>query len=339
MKFTKQHLCDIPYCYAVSQVKVEGRDRILFAAEAVGPCRHFDVETLEGETVWNEPGGTMSIAPVPGRDAEFLSVQRFYPGFDAAMAEIVYVRPVDGSWKTSTLVHLPYVHRIDILESGGRHYLVACTVCSSKKSMEDWSSPGKIYAAELPQDLSEPIALEVIADDMTRNHGYCRRADGRGAFTSCDQGVFELSPPAEGGGTWGIAKILDRPVSDIAFCDIDGDGVDEMATIEPFHGREFQIYRREPSGYRSIYRHLTPMEFCHVVWGGKLRGESVFLGGCRGANQELFILRWQDGKVVSENIESGAGPSNVSVINGAQRDLIAVANREIGEGAVFVVED
>ena len=76
-----------------------------------------------------------------------------------------------------------------------------------------------------------------------------------------------------------------------------------------------------------------------MVWGGKLRGEPVFIGGCRGGNKELFLLRWKDGIIVSETIEAGAGPANICVINGKDRDLILTANHESGEGAVFIVTD
>lgn len=37
-------------------------------------------------------------------------------------------------------------------------------------------------------------------------------------------------------GTWETRQILDVPVSDIVCYDLDGDGMDEIAIIEGFHG-------------------------------------------------------------------------------------------------------
>ena len=38
-------------------------------------------------------------------------------------------------------------------------------------------------------------------------------------------------------------RIFDHEVSEFGFVDFDGDGVDEIVTIEPFHGENFVIYK------------------------------------------------------------------------------------------------
>ena len=193
----------------------------------------------------------------------------------------------------------------------------------------------------MTDNLSSPVSLKIVAGGMTRNHGYWRvqNPDFTSALTSCDQGVFEVLPPEIRGEDWIVRHILDRPVSDIALCDIDGDGVPELAAIEPFHGAEFNVYRRTVEGYTPVYGYPGSLEFCHVVWGGRLRGRPVFIGGCRGGDRELFLLRWENGSFTTETIESGMGPANVAVVNGDDYDLLLVANHEIGEAALFVVTD
>ena len=67
----------------------------------------------------------------------------------------------------------------------------------------------------------------------------------------------------------------------MAVCDLDGDGQEELAVIEPFHGDAFVIYKKDGGQYREIYRYPTPVSFLHAIWGGRLCGENVFLAGCR----------------------------------------------------------
>ena len=115
MKITKEALCALPFCYAVTTLQRDGRTYYLMATDGRGPCYAFDSETLERETVWEGPGGTMSLVEIPGSNGEFLAVQKFMPGFQAADAEIVHVRKDGSGWHVSTWVKIPYIHRFDIL--------------------------------------------------------------------------------------------------------------------------------------------------------------------------------------------------------------------------------
>lgn len=339
MKISRKHLCDLPFCYAVSPVTIDGRMHFILATDDEGPCYSIDSETLDMKTVWSSPGGTMSIVPLPGTNGEFLASQRFFPGFNAAECEIVHAR-FDGTvWQVRPWMKVPYLHRFDILTRGGIQYLLFCTLAETKKNTDDWTKPGKLYAAELPSDHSRPDVLHEIAGGMTRNHGYCRlQRDGyTAAMTGCDEGVFEVLPPETRGGAWTVTKILDRRVSDVAVCDIDGDGFEELATIEPFHGTDFVVYHQSAGGYEEIYRYPGKMNFVHTVWGGLLRGEPVFIGGCRALDKEMFMLRYRGGVIHEELIDAGLGPSNVAVIRDEAQDMILTANREAHQGSVYIV--
>jgi hypothetical protein len=278
--------------------------------------------TREVITIWDEPGGTMSIVPVPGMEGEFLISQNFLPGFSARGARIMRAVPGrDRRWRISLWMELPYVHRFDILFGGGRYYFLGCILSSTGEEKADWSKPGFLMAAPLEDNFAPPENVAVIARDMTRNHGYWRSLGGvrrdpyvcTEAFTSCDEGVFSVHPPSGPEGEWKITKILDQSVSDIAFCDIDNDGEDEMAAILPFHGDAYCVYRKHGGAYREMYRYPDPMEFIHVVWGGLLGGRTVFLGGCRSLNRELFALFWEDGRIVRQILDRGMGPANIAI--------------------------
>ncbi len=339
MKFEKKHLCTLPSCYAVSSINVDGRLKYVLATDDTGPCYSIDAETFVIETVWDGPGGTMSIIPIPGTNGEFLATQYFLPGFSALDSRIVRVCRKDGIWEIKPWITMPYVHRFDILNRNGIYYLLCCILTATDKPQADWNFPGKLLAAELSGDFAAPGTFTLIAEGMTRNHGYCRvQRDGyTEALTACDEGVFKVIPPERKGGAWSIKKVLETRASDVAVCDIDGDGIEEIATIEPFHGSDFVIYHKTPEGYAEIYRYPDKMDFVHVIWGGRLGGEPVFLGGCRAVNKEFFVLRHKEGGIHAEIIETGYGPSNVAVLPGKDREYILAANRESGEGALFTV--
>lgn len=339
MRFRRELSFGLPSCYAVGAVSVGGGLRLLFAPDGPGPCHALDPATGARETVWDGPGGTMGFVPVPGSGADFLAVQRFFPDYEAVEARIVRARRDAEAWRVEPWLDLPYVHRFDVLSRNGRRWLVCATLCGKKEYKEDWRYPGAVLAGEM-DGFDRPPALTPVLEGLTKHHGYCRfaRDGGEAALVSSEEGVFEIVPPDAPGEPWKTRKILPRPVSDIAVCDIDGDGADELAAIEPFHGDTFTVYKLQNGRYETLY-HAPEQLFCHAIYGGKLRGERLFIAGNRGGDRELFLLRWRDGGIVREVIEAGGGPSNVFVLPGPDRDLLAVANRERGEAAVFSVTD
>ncbi|MHC1749639.1 MAG: hypothetical protein AB9856_15315 [Cellulosilyticaceae bacterium] len=345
MKFEKKFLTDLHRCYATSSTIVDGKRHILIATEGEGSCYSYTGENFAQETVWEGPGGTMSMIPVPGKNGDFLAVQNFFPTFQSENATIVWTKPCeDGIWETKTLFKLPYVHRFDILTAGNKHYFIGATLCTTKTCKEDWSDPGKIYVAEIPEDLNSPFELKVIKEGLTKNHGYCKGIweQKESGFVTCEEGVFVVTPPQNEKETWKIEQILDMPTSDIAIVDIDEDGEDELVTIQAFHGDRFLIYKKIEGTYKAIYSYPKKMDFGHVVWGGKLRGKPRILGGYRREEKELFMIECISKAPLQFKehvIESGVGPSNVAVVHEKDRDIIISANRELGQAALYFVTD
>lgn len=275
MKVEKKVIGNLAKCYSIAPLHYQGIDYFLVAAEKVGRCILFDLDGNEVDTVWTEPGGAMSIVQVPGTDGQFLSTYKCYSPNDSKEAGIVYVTPRGkGDWLVTTLVVLPHVHRFDILERGGVRYLIACTLKSGHEFKDDWSKPGKVYAAVLPENLNifnqeNPLHMEVIKDGLTKNHGYYRvDLDGTpGSVVSAEDGVFLFTPPAEPGRRWGVECLLDTPASDALLADLDGDGEQELAVIAPFHGDSISIYKKEDGHYRNAYAYDKPAEFAHSILG------------------------------------------------------------------------
>ncbi|HEY9054663.1 MAG TPA: hypothetical protein VIO60_07575 [Rectinemataceae bacterium] len=346
MRIEKKALAEINRCYAVARFDVKGTPTVFFATEGEGICEAFDGPDFDRpRRVWDGPGGTMSIVPIPGRDGEFLAVQKFFKLFQWDQACIVWAKPkAGGGFEVRELLRLPYIHRFDIFASGEKLYVLACTLAESKETRDDWTKAGKIYVGELADDWDKPLDLRVLKEGLFRNHGYARSAwKGRqcGLVTS-DQGAFAVLPPDSAGADWTMEQFMDWPISDIAACDIDGDGELEYATIEPWHGEYFRVWKKSGGAWEKVFEHPEVSEFYHVVVEGTLRGEPVFLGGCRRGSQHLFYLHATKKSPLSieaVTIENGVGPSNALIFQDGDRDIIVSANREIGQAALYYVSD
>jgi hypothetical protein len=342
MKIEKRFLTQMNRCYSASSIVVDGQTRIMLATEGEGPCLAWSGPEYDtAHTVWEGPGGTMSIVPIPGTNGEFLAVQKFFKMFQWEEAKVVHVRPLEtGGYAVSDILHLPYIHRFDLLSVGDRHYFIGCTLATSKESREDWSNPGKIWVGEFTA--SGPLQLKVLKDGLTRNHGYSRLTrNGRmSSLVTCEQGAFEVTPPQTPGAGWTVEQFMDWPISDISAVDIDGDGELEFATIEPFHGTYFRVYKKIDGVFRKIFEHPEQSEFYHVVVGTTLAKQPVFIGGCRRGKQQLFYVHASKAKPLelrAEVIEEGVGPSNIHVLHEKNRDIIVAANREKAEAALYFV--
>ena len=243
MKVSKKVIGNLEKCYSVAPLTYKGKKHMLVAAEKVNQCRLYDLEGNQEEVIWEGPGGTMSMVQVPGSDGQFLATHKFYSPNDSKEAKLVTVTPADGVWEVKTLAELPFVHRFDILVRNGVKYLIACTLKSGHAYKDDWSCPGKVYCAVLPDDLStfdeaHPLPLTVLKEGLTKNHGYARTEDGGmdTAVISCENGIFQFLPPEQKNGEWEIRELLDVPASDAVLLDLDGDGVVEIPVQEPFPG-------------------------------------------------------------------------------------------------------
>jgi hypothetical protein len=342
MKIEKQFLTNMNRCYSCNSIKVDGQRRIVLATEGEGPCLAWEgPDYAQSHSVWEAPGGTMSIVPIEGTNGEFLAVQKFFKMFQWEEAKVVHVKPLpDGTYAVTDVLQLPYIHRFDLLTVNGRHYFIGCTLATTKESKEDWSNPGKIWVGEYTGP--GPLQVRVLKEGLTQNHGYdrlVRNGQMIGLVTS-KEGAFEVLPPQTPDGEWTVSQFMDWPISDISAIDIDGDGELEYATIEAFHGQYFRVYKKVDGEFKMIYEHPEVTEFYHVVVGATLAGEPVFVGGCRRGKQQLFFVRAKSRSPLELEavlVEEGVGPSNAYVLNEPGRDVLVAANREKAEAALYFV--
>lgn len=343
MKFEKIMLDEMPRCYCASSITMDGEDYIIMASEAIdGPCyAYLSTDFSQRETVWEKGGGTMSIVGIPGTNGEFLSVQRFFPGFQSEKARIVWCKRIDDAWQHKVVIDLPFIHRFDILESDGKKYFLGATLCGSKKDREDWSDPGKVWVGEVPVDWGIAMQVTPLLEGLVKNHGYWRGSyNGKPAgYVTCESGIYRIQPPFAQQRDWNVEHLVDKPISDVAVYDLDGDGQEEMAIIEPFHGNGFEI-RKSPGSFDSVvYRYPGKLEFIHTVWTGEVLGKPIAICGARRAGGELFYVHYdqRSGSYKTVIIDQDVGPANVWVINQKDRSLLLSANHTKNEAAVYVV--
>lgn len=345
MRIEKKVLQNLSKCYSVAPLRYRGQDCLLVAAEKKDSCLLFDIKGNYLDTIWETPGGTMTMVQVPGSNGQFLAVHQFYSPNDSAEARIVLAAPPaqEGElWSVRTLVELPFVHRFDIVERNGHRYLFACTLKSGHGYRDDWSHPGRIYVTELPENLDSyneknQLPMTCIREGLGHNHGYTRDIENgvTCCIVSCDQGVFRFTPPRTPGEPWEEERLLDGPTSDALLIDLNGDGLKELVSISPFHGDLVAIYEQKSAGYTCVYSCPTSPEFAHAICAGTLCGKPVVIIGHRGGGRNLLALAYGKDGYKAVLLDKDVGPANVLLFQHQGKDVILSANRETDEIALY----
>lgn len=176
-------------------------------------------------------------------------------------------------------------------------------------------------------------------------------------YISGTEGTFCASFPATSASLWEFERVFDHEISELFFIDLDGDGIDELVTIEPFHGDRLAVYRLNegrhlpadalsggavpevalPRGTRSSgppsvgSRETTysappaltlwlekEIAFGHGLWTGMIGGVPSILVGNRSGHKNLEMIRVSEGRLVTETIAEGTGTAQVAVVSGGK---------------------
>lgn len=352
MKVEKKVISNLNKCYAISQITVEGKNCFLVAAEKSDPCYLFAEDGTQLETVWTEPGGVMTMTPVPGTDGQFLATHKFYSPNDSLNAKIVIAtRKAKDNWEIRTLCHVPFVHRFGILKRGGINYIIACALKTGHEYKNDWRFKGACFGAELPEDLSNynehnTLKMSLVADGMLKNHGYSKITYGGhdAALVGCEEGTFIVSPPAVRGGEWEVKRILGIPSSDSVLIDFDGDGKAELGCISPFHGNSLTIYHLDDTGkYVPQWKLAGPekdTEMIHATWACNVNDVPTWFVGWRKGTKKTIAITWdaEAGDYKTDIIDENTGCANIMhFVNSEGKNVLVATNREIDEAAMYTL--
>ncbi len=340
MIYRKRVLAGLEKAYSVSAFPIGGRDRFLFASELARPSLAFDGQTLEPSRIPVSGGGTMSMVPLPdGRS--FLAIESFFPPFAAAGSKLVRVGLGAEGWQKREALTLPYLHRFGILPAAGGQALVLSVLCEHKADKDDWSSPGLVYTAAMPSSTEGPIRPEPLLEGLPRNHGFFTGTyEGRpAAAVASDQGVHLLLPPASSDERWEVRRLIDAPSGEVWLADLDGDGIEELVTIEPFHGTALTVYHRNGNGgFRPVWKAPGALEFAHALWCGRLWGGVCGVCGSRRGEAPLFRFFYEGGTYRTELIEAGASAANVTVGRYRGQDCLLSANHGQDQCVMYLAD-
>lgn len=354
MKVEKKVIAELTKCYALTELNYKGEHCFLVAAEKQDPCFLFTEDGTKIDTVWEGPGGVMTMTQVPGSDGQFLSTRKFYGPNDGADASIIIATPKDGEWEIRTLCKAPFVHRFGILNRGGINYLIVCCLKSGHEFKNDWRFPGETYGAVLPADLSafnddNQLELTLLQDEMLKNHGFAKIQHGGhdAALVGCEDGSFIFDPPMVPGGDWTVTKVLDIPSSDSVMMDFDGDGKPELGVISGFHGNSLTIYHlNEHDNYIPQWKFPLPekdTEMLHATWADTILGKPTWVVGWRKGTMSLIAITWdaEASTYKTEYIDAeGCGHANVlHFVNKDGKDVIVGANRESNQIAMYTLSE
>lgn len=346
MNVEKKVISDLPLCYWVTTLNIKGELYFLAASENTYSCLLFDRYGKQVDEVWKEPGGTMTAVQVPGAtDGAFLATQRMYSPDNNRQASIVFAYPSEDGWKIRHLCHLQGVHRFDILCRNGVNYLIACTIKSDYEYDNDWRFPGKVFAAQLPDDMKNlpddfELPLTVLKDNLYKNHGYSRdlhKGIETGVVTS-EEGVFRFTPPEVPEGSWTTEQYLAEPTSDALFLDLDGDGVKELLTLSPFHGDTLNVFKQVGTCFEKVFEYDKKLPFIHAICPAQIDDREIAIVGYRSGDRDLLAVYFDEGGYRVEVLDHDVGPANAraAVIDG--KTVVVSANREISQVAYYTLE-
>lgn len=350
MNYSKKVIAEMNLAYAIGTFDGADAKSFLVGVEKQGPIRRFALDGEPMETVSEGPGGVMTITQVPGRDDQFMATCEFFsPNFGGDTAHIrTYTRAADGSWSSSKLCDLPYVHRFGLLKGAdGTTWVIACTIKGAcRRIKNDWQTPGAVWAGRLDEageayDDQHQLPLVCLAGGQVQNHGFWYAPDRSYALVSTAAGVFRYVPPATADGEWDVKCLIVNPTSDICVGDFDGDGVEEILTISKFHGDTLSVWHAtdDEDVYTCVWTDPERRNFLHAIWSGELAGKPCAVVGNRKEGRDLLRVHFVDGEYAVEQIDHDRGPANCWVINDGDEQRIIAANRETNEVALYTVSE
>lgn len=316
MTFEKTVLHSMNMPYAIGTLGSGPGRSVVCATEDHGPAVRIAPPFVEAQPFLPGPGGCMSLVPDPERSGELYAVMGCFLGYKFQGGGVYWTRAArEGESAAVRVLDLPFAHRLGIVRRGAARYLLAANLAADKKDAADWSRPGGVHAAVLDGKADTPLQLQPVLAGIHRNHGFLL-AELEGAPTlliGAAEGLIGIDvAPANKG--WTSRQVLAQETSEMAVFDVDGDGADELITIEPFHGNTLRAYRKSGKSWTPFWD--TELEFGHCVLAGMFDGRRSIIVSNRAGGKDLLLFQFGDEPARPKRIvvDAGAGAANMLVL-------------------------
>ncbi len=333
----KKVILEVESVYTAYAFKIEDETFIVAGSETTPQVFMHSLKSGTNTFIEQCPGGVMSFVPTPGHKNMFYSIMGLFPPFKGAEAGLFLSRIDEhNKWETTRVMHLPLAHRCDILNRDNKNYLFAASVSKHKDNPADWSQPGQVYQVNLNDKTGFPESTKLIDNSITRNHGMLK-VDINGEKTllvSGAEGIFYLD--FLDNSRWALKEMFNREVSEFGLIDLDGDGQDELVTIEPFHGDSLNVYKRIGNQWKLKF--TDSISFGHGLSCGMFGGEPVVVVGNRSGSLTLDLFKpldFEKGQFSRQVIEEQAGPTQTQVFSANGIDYILSANQRDNQVALY----
>ncbi|MHC4708354.1 MAG: hypothetical protein ACYS8I_14855 [Planctomycetota bacterium] len=347
MKVTKRTVANLERVYSIAVVPrstAGGWPAFLAGSEGDDPLLYFEPPQYEAIEIADKPGGFMSLWAFEQDGSNYVvAATDFKPGFKAENCRII-VYPLDepGKGQCLDVGLLPYTHRVAVLNLNGRKCFLGSTLCSAKAFKYDWTQPGGIHLAVIPEPLTTEWEFRQIVTGLNKNHGMdfaqLEKTDRGGFLLSAMEGLFLMKIPESLEGQWEVETIADGEHSDAFAYDWDGTGFAQIFAISPFHGEKVSVYRREQSGWSATVI-TDDLSMGHVLWAGELLGRPGLLVGGRDGRKELRLYRKsgpQGREFSHEILDEGIGPTQIAVVDrGKDSAGLIVAAHGVNEVRIY----
>ena len=332
----KKVILNIESVYTANAFQVGSDFYVAAGSETKPEVYLYNLESGTSSFVSGCPGGVMSFIPTPGNPDLFFSIMGLFPPFIGAEAGVFMHQRSGEKWESQKVMDLPFAHRCEILNRNGLNYLFAAAVSKYKENPLDWSKPGEMYLIRLDANIQLPLKPELIDNTLTRNHGMLRtKIDGvETVCMSGAEGIFYFEQ--QSGDKWVKKQIFNKEVSEFGFIDLDGDGQEELVTIEPFHGEALNIYKKIGDEWKLKF--TDSLVFGHGLSCGYFNAEPIILVGNRRGSftlDQFKVIDFKNGKFSREVIEKDAGPTQTQVFTTGNTDYILSANQKKNEVALY----
>lgn len=330
----KQVILNIKNVYTANAFVSGSHTYIGAGSETEGLVQVYDMFSGSAKNLERCPGGMMSFVPVPDQPGNFVSVMGLFPPFLGKEAGLFFHEKQGEGWKSRRAFDLPFAHRCEFLPNTRKNILIAASVSKYKENPADWSQPGELYAVEIAED--KAWKARIFDSSIFRNHGMGRYIiDGEEELcVSGAQGVFSLQLDQKG--SIKLEPLFHKEVSELSFIDLDGDGLSELITIEPFHGNVLNIYKRIGGDWKLKFS--SPLSFGHGLSSGFFNGSALVVVGNRRDSMDLesfTVDNIDTGAVNKTVIETEVGPTQTQVFSYNKKDYILSANQKKNEVALY----